>query len=339
MTPRASPSLGRALVTGASGYIGSRLVPVLLERGWSVRVLVRDPGRVRERAWFGQVEVAEGDASDGASLRAALDGVHTAYYLLHAMGGGEDFADRDRAMVSGFARAATDSDVSRIVYLSGLHPDHEDLSEHLASRVQVGQILLDCPVPAVVLQAAVILGSGSASFEMMRHLTRRLPAMLTPRWVNNRIQPIAIRDVLHHLAGVSILPHGTNRSFDIGGPDVLTYKEMIVRYAELAGLRRRLIQTVPVLTPSLASHWVRLVTPVPLSIAQPLVGSLVHEVVCDEHDIDDAVGIPPGGLLGYDAAIAAVLAQPAHSARRGARPEPGTVDPAWLTAADPQWAG
>jgi uncharacterized protein YbjT (DUF2867 family) len=170
---------------------------------------------------------------------------------------------------------------------------------------------------------------------MLRQLTRRLPAMLTPKWLDSRIQPIAVRDVLHYLASALDLPDGTNRAFDIGGPEVLTYREMIQRYARIAGLRRRLIVTVPVLTPRLASLWVGLVTPVPPGIARPLVGSLVHEVVCAEHDLDDLVGAPPGGLLGYDDAVRASVA----GDRGGPRPEPGTVDPARITAADPSWAG
>lgn len=338
------PSQGRVLVTGASGYIGSRLVPVLLEAGWTVRVLVRDPDRVRDRVWFDDVEVAEGDATDDASLRRVLDGVDIGYYLLHAMDGSGDFADRDRAMATTFADAAASADLSRIVYLSGLHPGGEDLSDHLASRVEVGDIFLDAPVPAVVLQAAIILGSGSASFEMLRHLTHRLPAMITPKWVNNRIQPIAIRDVLHYLAAAAELPDrdssgsAVNRTFDIGGPDVLTYKEMISQFAEASGLRRRIVQTVPLLTPTLASHWVGFVTPVPTGIAQPLIGSLVHEVVRSEHDLDRLVSLPEPPLS-FDEAIAAVLSQPKETTEVGERPEPGTVDPAWLTAADPEWAG
>jgi uncharacterized protein YbjT (DUF2867 family) len=322
-----------ALVTGATGYIGSRLVPELLAAGWRVRVLTRNADGVAPRAWFDQVEVIEGDATDPAILDRALTGADVAYYLLHSMDGKPQFERRDRAMARGFAAAARRARLGRIVYLSGLHPDGVALSAHLDSRVEVGEILLDSDVPTVVLQAAVIIGSGSASFEMLRHLTRRLPAMIAPKWLHNRIQPIAVRDILHYLVAAADLPPELNRTFDVGGPDVLTYKEMIERFARLDGLWPRIIVTVPVLTPWLAGHWVGVVTPVPASIAKPLVGSLVHEVICKEDDLAELVPPPPGGLLGFDEAV-----QDALGGERS-RPEPGTVDPGRLTSADPDWAG
>lgn len=330
-----------ALVTGATGYIGARLVPALLAAGFVVRVLVRDMDRIRERAWFStadekDLQVVEGDATDDEAVARAMDGVDVAYYLLHSMDGQGDFTDRDRALATTVARGADEQGVGRLVYLSGLHPEGE-LSTHLASRVEVGRILLDARTPAVVLQAAVILGSGSASFEMLRHLTRRLPVMVTPRWVRSSIQPIAIQDVLHYLVGAADLPaDALNRTYDIGGPEVLTYLEMIQRFADLDGRPRRLIGAVPVLTPGLASHWVGLVTPVPTGVAKPLVGSLVHDVVCTEHDLRELLP-PPTGVLGFDDAVRAALSQ--GVVESGQRPEPGEVDPAWLTAADPDWAG
>ncbi len=296
-----------ALVTGVTGYIGSRLVPELLTAGWKVRVLTRSPDGVATQAWADQVEVVTGDANDPAVLDEALDGAFVAYYLLHSMDGKPQFERRDRALARGFAAAARRAALSRIVYLSGLHPAGEELSAHLDSRVEVGEILLDSDVPTVVLQAAVIIGAGSASFEMLRHLTRRLPAMIAPKWLHNRIQPIAVRDVMAYLVAVADLPSETNRAFDIGGPDVLTYKEMIERFARVDGLLPRLIVTVPVLTPWLAGHWVGVVTPVPSSIAKPLVGSLVHEVVCGENDLIDLVPMPPGGLLGFEEAVREAL--------------------------------
>jgi uncharacterized protein YbjT (DUF2867 family)/tryptophan-rich sensory protein len=303
MTPSAPRT---ALVTGATGYIGGALVPALLDAGWVVRVLTRSRSGLEGLPWGDDVDVVEGNATSSADLARALDGVEVAYYLLHSMDGQGDFVERDRAMARGFAAATSDAGTSRIVYLSGLHPQGE-LSEHLASRVEVGEIFLDAPVPAAVLQAGVVLGDGSASFDMLRHLTERLPAMVAPRWVDNRIQPIAVDDVVHYLVGAADLPAKTNRTLDIGGPDVLTYAEMMQRYAEVAGIGRRLIVSVPVLSPRLAGLWVGLVTPISAGIARPLVGSLVHEAVCHEDDVLTAIGPPPGGLTGFDEAVRVAL--------------------------------
>ena len=303
-TPFAAPEEpGTALVTGATGYIGGLLVPRLLDDGWTVRVLTRSSERLRGRDWIDRVEVVEGDATSADDLRRALAGTDVAYYLLHSMDGHGDLARRDRQLAEGFVAAASEAGVGRIVYLGGLHPEGADLSVHLASRVEVGQVLLDGPVPAAVLQAAVVLGDGSVSFDMLRYLTERLPVMVAPRWLRNRIQPIAVDDALHYLVGAASLPAEVNRTFDIAGPEVLTYEQMIQRFAAVTGLRRRLVLRVPVLTPWLASHWVGLITPVDAGVAKPLVGSLVHEVVRREEDLDDLVGVPEGGLLGFDDAV------------------------------------
>lgn len=291
-----------ALVTGATGYIGGLLVPRLLAAGWGVRVLSRSAHRLADKEWIGSVDVVEGDATSRRDLDEAMTGVDVAYFLLHSMDGAGDFARRDRELAAGFAEAAQRAGVDRIVYLGGLHPDGA-LSAHLASRVEVGEIFLRSGVPAACLQAAVVVGDGSISFAMLRHLTERLPAMIAPKWLQNRIQPIAVEDVLHYLVGAADLPPEVNRTFDIGGPEVLTYADMIQRFAAVTGRRRRLIVPVPVLTPRLASHWIGTVTPVDVGVAKPLVGSLVHEVVCREHDIDPLIGPPPGGTTGFDTAV------------------------------------
>ncbi|WP_281964941.1 NAD(P)H-binding protein [Serinicoccus marinus] len=295
---------GRALVTGATGYIGGLLVPLLLERGHTVRVLTRSADKL-PREWADRVEVSEGDATERADLEQALAGADLAYYFIHSMDGSGDFVARDRRLAREFGRAARDAGVSRIVYLSGLHPDipDEKLSKHLASRVEVGEILMASGVPTAALQAATVIGSGSASFEMLRHLTKRLPVMVAPKWLKNRIQPIGIDDVLHYLVAAADLPADVNRTFDIGGPDVLTYKQMMQGFAMETGLSHRLIVTLPVLTPWLASHWVGLVTPVDAGVAKPLVGSLVHEVVCQEDDLAQLVGRPAGGATPYREAV------------------------------------
>ncbi len=328
----------RILVTGGTGYIGGRLVPRLLEHGHEVRCLTRDSGRLRDVPWRAGVDVVEGDVLDPAAVRRALDGVDVAYYLVHALTTGRAFEDRDRACAQTFASVAREVGLARVVYLGGLAPAHERLSPHLRSRTEVGEVLLASGVPTVVLRAAVIIGSGSASFEMLRYLTERLPAMVTPRWVRSRIQPIAIRDVLRYLTAAASMPGEVNRGFDIGGPDVLTYAEMMQRYAAVAGLRRRLVVPVPVLSPWLSSHWVGVVTPVPNAIARPLVESLRNEVVCAEHDIARFVPDPPGGLVGFDEAVRLALARVrdaqvatrwANAAWPGAPSDPLPSDPAW----------
>ncbi|NCT91711.1 SDR family oxidoreductase [Cellulomonas sp. APG4] len=327
-------------VTGVTGYVGGRLVPELLEAGHRVRAVARNPERLEGRPWYDDVEVAEADATELDQIRAALEGVDVAYYLIHALGSGRRFEARDRETARTFARAAREAGVRRIVYLGGLVPPDEDLSPHLESRTEVGEILLASGVPTTVLRAAVVLGSGSASFEMMRYLTERLPAMTTPRWVDNRIQPIAIRDVLRYLVGSATMPPEVNRAFDIGGPEVLTYREMMHRYAAVAGLRRRVIVGVGLLTPRLSSLWVSLVTPVPGPLARPLVESLVHEVVCHEHDIAEHVPDPPEGLVPFDTAVRWALQriQDADVATRwSSAAVPGA--PSDPLPSDPDWAG
>lgn len=330
----------RALVTGATGYIGGRLAPRLLEEGYTVRVLARDPSRLRDRLWAKDVETAKGDATDADAVRRALEDVDIAYYLIHSMWSGSGFEDKDAKAAQNFADACKDAGVERIVYLGGLADgkDGTTLSPHLKSRADVGDILLESGVPTAALQAAVIIGSGSVSFEMLRYLTERLPIMVTPKWVTTRIQPIAVRDVLHYLVGAATLPPDVSRRFDIGGPDVLTYQQMMQRYAAGAGLRKRIIFKVPVLTPRLSSHWVQVVTPVPNAIARPLVESLKTEVVASDKDVEMWIPDPPGGLTGFDRSVALALKKIkdadvttrwSNASLYGAPSDPLPSDPDW----------
>lgn len=337
------PGTARCLVAGATGYIGGRLVPELLALGYRVRCLARTPAKLRDYPWAGDAEVVRGDVTDPESLGAAMRGTDVAYYLVHALGSGKDFEATDRRAARNFAEQARAAGVRRIVYLGALTPagvPDGELSPHLRSRAEVGRILLDSGVPTTVLRAAVIIGSGSASFEMLRYLTERLPVMVAPRWVRTRIQPIAVGDVLRVLAGSAAMPADVSRAFDIGGPDVLTYREMMTRYAAVAGLPRRIIVTVPVLTPRLSSHWVGLVTPVPPSIARPLTESLRHEVVCHEHDIARYVPDPPGRPNGFETAVSLALRRVRDSevtTRWSSASVPGA--PSDPLPSDPQWAG
>ncbi|MFC5926535.1 SDR family oxidoreductase [Micromonospora vulcania] len=330
----------RCLVTGATGYIGGRLTPLLLADGHTVRCLARSAGRLRDVPWASAAEIVQGDLSRPETLPTAFADVDVAYFLVHSLGRA-DFEAADRTAATNFAAAARAAGVRRIIYLGGPEPTTEEVpSPHLRSRAEVGRILLGSGVPTAVLRAAVIIGSGSASFEMLRYLTERLPAMITPRWINNRIQPIAVRDVLRYLAGCTALPPEVNRAFDIGGPDVLTFRAMMQRYAQVAGLRRRIIVPVRPLTPSLSSHWIGLITPVPNAIARPLVESLIQEAIAHEHDIARYVPDPPDGLTGFEPAVALALAKvrDAQVETRWSNAS-GPYAPAEPLPTDPDWSG
>jgi uncharacterized protein YbjT (DUF2867 family) len=327
------------LVTGASGYIGGRLAPRLIDAGYRVRCVSRSATALRDTPWAAQAELAQADLLDPASIPPTLADVDVAYYLVHSLGS-PTFEQRDRQAAHNFADAARAAGTRRIVYLGGPAPTDPRASAHLRSRQEVAAILSSAGVPTVTLRAPVIIGSGSASFEMLRHLTERLPVMVTPRWVRNRIQPIAVRDVLGYLVAWASVTDEVHRSFDIGGPDVLTYHDMMVRYARIADLPHRVIVPVRALTPRLSALWVGLVTPVPGAIARPLVASLVHEAVAHEHEIAEYVPDPPSGLIGFDSAVRMALAKVAYS----------DVETRWTTAAwtrspaqplptDPDWAG
>lgn len=329
----------KVLVTGATGYVGGRLVPKLLERGHDVRVIVRDHHRLDDVPWRDVVDIVEGDLVDQAAVAQALEGRDAVYYLVHSMSSAGDFEKIERQVATTMAREARTAGVKRIVYLGGLHPEGP-LSRHLGSRKEVGDILLASGVPTIALQAGVIIGSGSASFEMIRHLTEVLPYMPAPKWVRNFIQPIAIRDVLHYLVASAELPPSINRAFDIGGPDVFRYGQLMNGYAVEAGLKQRPIAALPVLTPWLASQWVNLVTPIPRSLAVPIIESLLHDAVMSNHDIDDVIPPPAEGLTGYRKAVRLALA----------RMRKGEVETSWRDAqvtgapadplpSDPEWSG
>jgi uncharacterized protein YbjT (DUF2867 family) len=323
------------LVTGASGYVGGRLVAELLERGYRVRCLVRTPSKLARAPWRDRVEVVVGDVAE--DLGPAMAGVAAAYYLVHSIGATADWSAHDRAAAGNFRDAAAAAGVQRIVYLGGLGVAEDDLSEHLTSRHEVGHELAAGPVPVTELRAAVVIGSGSASFEMLRYLVEVLPVMVTPRWVDTRCQPVAIRDVLRFLADALTAPVA-GRVLDVGGPDVLSYRDMMRIYAEEAGLPRRIIVPVPVLTPGLSSHWVGLVTPIPPSLARPLIESLVNDVVVRGDAAADAM---PGPLLGYREAVARALGRVKSGdvPTRWSQAELGGRHAAEPLPTDPSWAG
>ncbi|MGJ8721763.1 MAG: SDR family oxidoreductase [Salinibacterium amurskyense] len=332
----------RVLVTGATGYLGGRLVPRLIEAGHSVRVLVRNPRKLRDVPWSDDVEVIVGDLTDADSLVDAVDGVDALYYLVHAMGAAGDFEKTEKLSATNVATAAKKAGVSRIVYLGGLHPegDISELSRHLRSRAEVGNILLESGVPTIAFNAGVVIGSGSASFEMIRHLTEVLPYMPAPKWVRNFIQPIAVRDVLYYLVSALDLPDDLNRSFDIGGPDVLRYGQMMNGYALEAGLHQRPIASLPVLTPWLASQWVNLVTPIPRLLAVPIIESLQFDCVVRDESVSEFIPEPEGGLTSYRASVRLALVKMGD----------GEVETSWQDAtvvgapsdpipSDPEWTG
>ncbi|MBP6716761.1 MAG: NAD(P)H-binding protein, partial [Acidobacteria bacterium] len=292
------------LLTGATGYIGGRLVPLLLERGCRVRCLVRDPSRLEGRPWHAQVEIVAGDVLQANGLAAAMEGVSAAYYLVHSMAAGADFHARDVTAATNFGSAARAAGVDRIIYLGGLAEASPGLSEHLRSRQQTGDTLRASGVPVTEFRAGVIVGSGSLSFEMIRYLTERLPVMICPRWVATRTQPIGIREVLEYLSAALTVPESRGRIIEIGGSEVVTYGEMMRIYAEVRGLKRWLI-SVPVLTPRLSSYWVNLVTPIPAVIARPLIEGLRNENVV--HDPIAASLFPDIRPVSYRESVARAL--------------------------------
>lgn len=287
----------RVLVAGATGYVGGRLVPELLAHGYRVRALARTPAKLRGRSFANDpgLEVAQGDVLDPASLTRAMEDVDTAYYLVHSMGAGSDFAGLDQQAAHNFATACRNAGVRRIVYLSALgHRGDPGLSPHLASRHHTADALRSAGVPVTELRAAIVVGSGSASYEIIHDLVRHLPVMVAPRWLRSRCEPIAIRDVVRYLVAVLDEPRTVGQTLDIGSGEVLTYQQMLELFARELGKKPRIIP-LPILTPRLSSWWLHLVTSVDFSIAQPLVEGLRSDAVCEEHRIREWIPFPPTG--------------------------------------------
>lgn len=294
------------LVTGATGYIGGRLVPRLLQAGYCVRCLVRDPGRLQGRPWLTQIELVTGDVLQPETLAPAMHGVTAAYYLIHSMASGGGFHERDLIAARNFGAAAAAAGVGRIIYLGGLGDPDAELSRHLRSRQETGDALREAGVPVTEFRAGVIVGSGSLSFEIIRYLVERLPVTVCPRWVYTCIQPIGIRNVLEYLIAALNKPESAGEIIEIGGADVLTYGDMMLGYARARGLKRQLVP-VPILTPRLSSYWVHLVTPIPVTIAQPLIEGLHNEVVV--RDDKARRMFPEIKLFDYQGAVELALAR------------------------------
>jgi len=329
----AVPGRPRIFVTGATGYVGGRLVPALLAAGHPVRCFVREPRKLDERSWRSdpRVEIVKGDLGHAETLARHMDGCAAAYYLVHSMeASGKAYASRDRQLAEAFASAAAEARVARIIYLGGLGELGDSLSPHLRSRREVEERLHSSGVPVTALRAAMVIGAGSASFEILRYLVERLPVMITPRWVITECQPVAIDDVLYWLVRCLEVPETIGRTLEIGGPDIVAYRDLMHIMAEEAGLRRRLILPVPVLTPRLSAGWIGLVTPVSYRIARPLAEGLRNRVVVTRNDVQDLM---PHQALDVRSAIRKAL----QSVRDL------DVETRWSAAGtipgDPQWAG
>ena len=329
------------LVTGATGYVSGRLIPALLKKGYRIRAMGRDLDKLARRPWARdpRVETVYGDVLDAASLKNATTGCRAAFYLVHSMiARKEKFAAADRLGAQNMVDAAASTGLERIIYLGGLAEVHQGgMSKHLKSRIEVAKILGSGPVKTTVLRAPMILGSGSASFEILRYLVERLPIMTPPRWVFSLTQPIAIRNVVTYLIGCLENDETTGQTFDIGGPDVMTYRGLLDIYAREAGLFKRIIIPVPVLTPTLSALWINFISPVPKSIALPLTEGLTSDAVCTENRIQELI---PQKLIGCREAIALSLDRiPQFLAGSCGQPDNHLLAPEWPHHGDPPWAG
>ena len=291
------PNKDRVLVVGATGFVGKRLIPELINQTIPLRLLARDPAKVAAmKNSGGDIEIIQGDLLSGEGIEDALHGIRTAFYLVHSMGGksifrNTEYAERDKQAARNFISAANKAGLERLIYLGALGERGDNLSEHLRSRAEVATILSSGKPAATILRAAIIIGAGGASFEMLRYLVERLPVMVCPKWIDTRIQPIALRDVLVYLVGCLLNPATTGQTYDIGGNEILTYREMMQQYAEARGIPMRVIFRVPFLTPLLSAYWVDLVTPVPSGVAHPLIEGLKNEVICRDDRIDDVIPV------------------------------------------------
>lgn len=335
-----SAQFKRALVIGATGYVGTRLVPLLLAAGIKVRAAGRSLDKLQTRAWSknADVELVQLDLSDLSSARHAVEGCDVVFYLMHSMNPqNKDFSKVDRTAAENMVLAGEEQNIAQLIYLGGLGETDTQLSKHLRSRAEVGKILKGAKFPVTVLRAAMIIGSGSASFEILRYLTDRLPFMITPRWVSTPSQPIAIRNVLNYLVGTLGNKQTYNETFDIGGPEILTYRQLMETYAREAGLPIPFILPVPVFTPKISSYWINFVTPVPAFIARPLAEGLRNPAVCKESRIKNII---PQELLTCAAAIKIAIDRIQHHKVESHWTDAGRLPPVeWFNSSDPDWAG
>ena len=328
----------KILVLGATGYIGSRLVPILLRKGYIVRVGFRSKLKLETRLWshHENLEAIKLDVFDINSLKRAMKGINIVYYLIHSMEGKRrDFIKADRIAAQNTIIAAENAKIERIIYLGGLGDEKEKLSKHLQSRIEVSKILDSCSIPVTTLRAAIIIGSGSAAFEMMRYLVNRLPIMITPKWLRTKNQPIAIRNVLKYLTDCIEVPETIGEVYDIGGPDIITYRQFMETYVEIMGLPKRLIFPIPFFTPNLSSYWIRLITGIQSSLARPLIDGMKNEVVCQDLRIRKLI---PQKLLSHKEAIRIAL-NPKQYLNHGSVSQNDNTPTEWHIPGDPSWSG